>query len=125
MRIRRLLAALALIAAHAAACEDEDDEDAESSEGADHCDAPDAPGYADVAIFDTCTMCHASTLVGPDRNGALASVNFDTYEAAADAAAPGLERVQAGAMPPPGSGLTVTQAEVDELERWVHCGTPQ
>ena len=125
MRRLGLFVAIALAGVPTLACDDDDDADDEAaSEGEGDCDAPDAPRYEDVEIFATCTMCHASTLEGDARNGALASVNFDTAEAAMTSAARGLSRVEAGAMPPPSSGLEVTQAEVDELERWVLCGTP-
>ena len=70
-------------------------------------------------------MCHSSTLVGADRDGALPSVNFDTYAAAMASASRGLERVEAGAMPPAGSGLGVSDVEVDVLEQWIVCGTPE
>jgi uncharacterized membrane protein len=126
MRLTGLFVVLAFAAMPTIACEgdDADADDEESSDGAGECDAPDAPRYEDVDIFATCTMCHASTLAGDERNGAISSVNFDTAEAAMMSAAQGLSRVSAGAMPPPSSGLEVTQAEVDELERWVLCGTP-
>lgn len=121
--MRTLLAVLALALP---ACDDGDDAaDEESSAGGPDCDGDDAPGYADVDIFATCTMCHSSTLMGAARNGALVTVNFDTYAAAKASAAKALDRVGAGAMPPPGSGRTVTESEKDELERWVLCGTPE
>jgi uncharacterized membrane protein len=123
--MRRLFTLLAVVAATSSiACDGDEAADEESSDGAGDCDAPDAPRYADLEIFDTCTMCHASTLEGDARNGALLSVDFDTPAAAMMSAARGLERVEAGAMPPPSSGLEVTQAEIDALERWVVCGTP-
>ena len=119
MRPLRLLVVLVLAAV---ACEGDDaGQDASSDDG----ECVDAPAYEDVEIFATCTMCHASTLVGADRNGALVTVNFDTYDAAMTSASRGLERVQAGAMPPPGSGLSVSQAQTEELERWIVCGTPE
>lgn len=117
----RTPALLVVLAFALAACEDAESDDDEDT--SDEC--ADAPGYADVEIFDTCTMCHASTLVGPARNGALETVNFDTYDAAMMSASRGLERVQAGAMPPPGSGLTVTADETDQLAQWVLCGAPE
>ncbi|HET6582929.1 MAG TPA: hypothetical protein VFG69_05775 [Nannocystaceae bacterium] len=121
--MRILLVALALAGA-LPACDDDDGGDMEGSGGPD-CDGDDVPGYADVDIFATCTMCHSSTLSGPDRNGALVTVNFDTYAAAMASAAKALDRVRAGAMPPPSSGLSVTEAQADELERWVLCDTPE
>jgi uncharacterized membrane protein len=116
MRTLGLLVVLALVA-----CEGDDAEEDATDDG----ECADAPRYEDVEIFATCTMCHASTLVGADRNGALATVNFDTYDDATMSAARGLERVEAGAMPPPASGLSVTQVETDELERWLVCGMPE
>ena len=72
--MRTLLAVLALALP---ACDDGDDAaDEESSGGGPDCDGDDVPGYADVDIFATCTMCHSSTLMGADRNGALVTVNF-------------------------------------------------
>jgi uncharacterized membrane protein len=126
MRTFVVLAALALVGA-LPGCDDDDDDatQEESSGGGPDCEGDDVPGYAEVDIFATCTMCHSSTLMGADRNGALDTVNFDTYAAAMASATKAIERVGAGAMPPPDSGLTVTDAEKDELERWVLCGTPE
>ena len=124
MRSRWVLAVLALAAVPILACDDDDEMHGSSSDGAGDCEAADAPRFADIEMFATCTMCHASTLEGDARKGAILSVNFDTAEAAMMSAARGLERVDAGAMPPPSSGLSVTQSEIDELERWVLCGTP-
>ena len=124
--MRTLLVALALVGVLPACADDGDEhEDDDGSGGGPDCEGDDVPGYADVDIFATCTMCHSSTLMGADRNGALVTVNFDTYAAAMTSAAKAVDRVSAGAMPPPSSGLTVTDAEADELERWVLCGTPE
>ncbi len=114
---------LVVLALAADACEDDDGGDDGHGDTSEEC--ADAPGYDDVEIFATCTMCHSSTLTGADRNGALATVNFDTYAAAMTSASRGLERVEAGAMPPPSSGLSVSAQESEQLEQWILCGTPE
>lgn len=121
MRTPVLLVVLALAVMGCEEAEESDEDAQEDTSGA----CAEAPRYDEVEIFSTCTMCHSSTLVGDERGGALPGVDFDTYAAAMASASRGLERVQAGAMPPPTSGVTVAQGEVDALEEWILCGTPE
>jgi len=69
-----------------------------------------------------CTSCHASTLTGYARNGAPASVDFDSYSSAVVWATPARIRVGAGTMPPSGG---LPQAQRDLFAVWVGNGTPQ
>jgi hypothetical protein len=74
------------------------------------------------AILDQyCTRCHSSTSV--DRNGAPATVNLDTYAAAAKAAAAASTAVQTGGMPP--SGARPTEQEQALLKCWVDQGSKE
>jgi uncharacterized membrane protein len=82
----------------------------------------DVPVYADVAAFDKCTMCHSSELSGADRRSSPATINFDTFEGAEMQATLAAQEVKEGAMPPSGSGITLTADEKDELYRWALCG---
>jgi uncharacterized membrane protein len=80
-----------------------------------------APTFAQVAAFQTCVMCHASTKAGADRHSAPMSVNFDT-EAGADAVADrAVLMVKGGLMPPSGSGLALNDTEKQQLYEWVMC----
>jgi len=120
--------ALPLLLALTLGCPSDDTEDDGADDGADSesgSDCADAPAFAEVAIFDKCTMCHSSTLTGAARNGAAVDVNFDTHPAAMASANAAVSAVNNGFMPPAGSGITVTQAEIDALELWAMCGTPQ
>jgi hypothetical protein len=81
----------------------------------------DVPAFADVAAFDKCTMCHSSELMGAERNGAPANANWDVEQVAVDRAEDMAMRVFMGLMPPPGSGITLTQAEEDQLYLWALC----
>jgi uncharacterized membrane protein len=84
-----------------------------------------APKYADVTIFQKCTMCHSSKLSGSARRSAPMEINFDTYAAAEKNASQAVGDVKAGNMPPRGSGVTVTDAEKTQLELWEMCGAMQ
>jgi uncharacterized membrane protein len=79
------------------------------------------PTYAEVDAFDKCTTCHSSSLTGTARNSAPAGANFDT-EAGAEAHDDEIaHEVAEGAMPPPGSNITLTAAEKDEILKWAVC----
>ena len=83
------------------------------------CDA--APGYAEVSAFMKCSMCHSSARPAAERSGAPAAIDFDS-EAAARANARAAQRmVSGGFMPPPGSGITLTNAEKQQLYTWAMC----
>jgi len=79
------------------------------------------PVFEQVSAFDKCANCHASTKLGADRNGAPASVNFDTAAAADAHGDQAVSLVRAGVMPPSASGLSLTQAEREQLYEWVMC----
>lgn len=86
------------------------------------CDAVAPPAFAEVALFETCVLCHASTRTGADRFGAPSGVDYDTYEAAAANAEHGVELVYLGLMPPTSEP---EQGEMDAFYNWGLCGTPQ
>jgi len=72
------------------------------------------------AVFDArCIQCHSTERQGPDRNGAPADVNFNTYEVAAANANRAIVRVQAGTMPPTGGR---PQSERDLFQKWIDQG---
>ncbi|HKP61006.1 MAG TPA: hypothetical protein VJV78_29955 [Polyangiales bacterium] len=79
------------------------------------------PTFTQVSAFAKCAHCHASTRVGAERNGAPASVNFDSAAAADASGDAAVNLVRAGAMPPPSSGLSLSQAEREQLYEWVMC----
>jgi hypothetical protein len=79
------------------------------------------PGYAQVAAFNTCVMCHAASRAAAARHSAPPSVNFDSEAAALNYANEAVTMVMAGAMPPRASGLTLTNAEKQQLYTWAMC----
>lgn len=79
------------------------------------------PKYDDVAAFDKCVTCHSSELSGSARKDAPADVNFDTESAARKNAEKAAEEVNGGAMPPPSSGIKLTNEEKDDLYKWALC----
>ena len=81
--------------------------------------------FAQVAIFKKCTMCHSSTLSGTARRSAPAEINFDVYASTEKYLVAAVGAVKAGDMPPPGSGVTVTDAEKQGLYAWDMCGAPE
>jgi uncharacterized membrane protein len=114
-----MLLVLAGTLGFAVGCKSDDDD--EAGEGMDvDCDK-DVPSYADVKIFDTCTMCHSSKLSGTDRMLAPNNVNFDTESAAMKNALMAVDEVSEGDMPPRDSGLKVTAAEKEALYKWALC----
>jgi hypothetical protein len=67
-----------------------------------------------------CLTCHSST--SENRNGAPATVNFDSYASAYPNAKLANNLVQAGAMPPLSSGLSVSKADHCLVDVWVLQG---
>jgi hypothetical protein len=63
--------------------------------------------------------------VGDARNGATEGVNFDDYDSAAAATERAVLYVFNGVMPPPRSGITVTESEKQQMYQWALCGTPE
>ena len=89
------------------------------------CEMGEIPTYDEVDAFDTCTVCHSSDLMGSARNEAPEEYNFDTYAGAMHEPEEVAHEVFEGAMPPPDSGLMLSEAEKQELYKWALCGTPQ
>jgi len=85
------------------------------------CSSP--PRYGDVAAFKKCTMCHASSLQDAARHQAPPQINFDTYTAADSVASEAMQQVSEGRMPPPASGIKLTDSEKQQLYEWVQCGS--
>jgi uncharacterized membrane protein len=79
------------------------------------------PTFDQVTAFAKCASCHASTKLGADRHAAPASVNFDSAAAADAHGDQAVNLVKAGVMPPPSSGLSLSQAEKEQLYEWVMC----
>ncbi|HET6338086.1 MAG TPA: hypothetical protein VFG30_32915 [Polyangiales bacterium] len=79
------------------------------------------PAYEDVAAFDKCVMCHDSMKAAGQRKSAPINVNFDTQVAADSHALQAVSMVKAGVMPPVSSGLTLTDAEKQQLYTWAMC----
>ena len=103
------------------ACSDDDDDLPEVD-----CDAGPVPTYTEIKtpVFGKCTVCHSSTLTGPQRVDAPADVNFDTYAAAKAEAEEAAEEVNEGEMPPTGFPAP-SAAEQQLLYKWALCGTPE
>jgi hypothetical protein len=80
-----------------------------------------------LVFAPVCMNCHDSSKTGVERNGAPASVNWDTYAAATTGDQPnhGNNRAQAGTMPPALSGLSLTQAQKDLFQEWIDDGWPE
>jgi mono/diheme cytochrome c family protein len=81
----------------------------------------DIPQFADVAALQKCSTCHSSQRNGSARNGAPASVNYDTESAARSKADDAASEVNGGDMPPKGSGVTLSDAEKQALYKWALC----
>jgi uncharacterized membrane protein len=82
------------------------------------------PTYGELAMFDICTMCHSSELVGDERMEAPEDINFDTYEAAVASQLNAIGVVSSGAMPPPGIERPSEEEKRDFLT-WAACDTPR
>jgi uncharacterized membrane protein len=79
------------------------------------------PAFEDVAALKKCVMCHSSALPEATRRGAPESVNFDTESAASARADQASTEVNGGIMPPPSSGITLTDEEKQTLYKWALC----
>ena len=79
------------------------------------------PTFAEVKAFAKCSNCHSTQLREAARHGAPASVDFDSESAAVDKAEEAAALVRAGAMPPPGSGVALSDSEKQDLLRWSEC----
>jgi hypothetical protein len=73
------------------------------------------PQYEDVVAFDKCVTCHDSMKGAGQRKSAPMGVNFDTKAAAESHAMQAVNMVKAGVMPPAPSGLTLSEAEKQQL----------
>jgi hypothetical protein len=103
---------------------DASEEDAGAGPTAD-CDGEHVPSFAEVEIFDKCVGCHGSGVTGPARNAAPISANFDDHDSAAANAESAAQYVFIGFMPPPQTGISVSDAEKRQLYQWALCGTPE
>lgn len=132
-RLRMRLAAVccaALFAGGLLACDSGDDESSASdSDGHHHdelpevdCNASTIPTFAEVAAFDNCTTCHASTLSGGDRAGAPVGIDYDTFADAMSNAEHGVIEVDAGRMP---IGSSLSEGDKQDFYLWALCGTPE
>jgi uncharacterized membrane protein len=79
------------------------------------------PSYDDVTAFTKCVACHDSKKTGAARVKAPANINFDTAEAALASADKAVSEVMKGDMPPRDSGVTLTDAERQQLYEWAMC----
>lgn len=87
------------------------------------CSTATVPTYSQLAIWSTCTDCHAKTASGGARQGAPSDVNFDTYQAATASAEKAAATVNGGSMPP-GNERQPTTDQKTALYAWALCGTP-
>ena len=84
------------------------------------------PRFDEVDAFsEVCTRCHASSLSGAQRHNAPSKINFDDYESAKPYAQKAAAEVYWGNMPPSGSGVVLTNDQIDPLLEWAMCGTPE
>jgi cytochrome c5 len=84
------------------------------------------PKFSEVTAFqNVCTNCHVSTKTGAARNGAPADINFDQYASAFSHAEQAAIEVNVSAMPPEGSGYSLTAEQKTTLFDWAMCGAPQ
>jgi len=79
------------------------------------------PTFGEVTAFTKCTTCHSSSKSGAQRANAPAGVNFDTEAAANAKAEEAASEVNKGDMPPRASGVTLTDAEKQQLYAWALC----
>lgn len=89
------------------------------------CKSSAVPGYANVAAFKKCTMCHSTALSSGARNQAPPELNFNTYEGASSVSNEIALQVSEGRMPPPASGIKLSEAEKQQLLQWADCGAPR
>lgn len=76
-------------------------------------------------FFDNfCVECHDSAKSGADRNGATASINFDTLELVKTSISAAKRRAgDATSMPPASAMMTPASQERADLVEWADCGT--
>ncbi|MEZ4320840.1 MAG: hypothetical protein R3F61_25410 [Myxococcota bacterium] len=81
--------------------------------------------WADVEPVFTpnCARCHASTLTGPDRNGATVGVDFDAPETARNGAFLTWSQIYTEKMPKTGDLLSTDDALL--IWEWLSCGGPE
>jgi hypothetical protein len=84
-------------------------------------------GIREQVFATNCLACHSSDKVGPDRNGAPANVNWDTYEAAQPNAEQAIVRaVEEESMPPDGSGIPkLNEEQKAAMLAWQEAGFPR
>jgi len=115
----------ACLALCALACGSDGDGDGDGDGDAAACDGT-VPSFDEVTAFaQVCTNCHDSSLSAGARNGAPAGYDFDQYDSARDEAEDIAEEVDEGAMPPAGSGYTLSAAQKSQVIRWAECGAPE
>src|SRR5687768_5264154 len=107
--------ALLAAAAPIAACGGDDD----GGGGGVDCTSTPVPTFSQVSAFSqVCTECHSTENVDDERNGAPLGINFDDITSAREHAAHAAEEVEEGHMPPPGSGLSITDEQREQIVRW-------
>jgi uncharacterized membrane protein len=116
-----MLLALVGTLGFAVGCKSGDDDEENEGNTPDVDCSGDVPAYADVKIFNTCSMCHSSKLSGADRMEAPKDINFDTEAGAEAHAMKAVSEVNGGDMPPADSGLKVTADEKAALYKWALC----
>jgi uncharacterized membrane protein len=79
------------------------------------------PSYEQVTVMTKCETCHSSSKTGVQRANAPADVNFDTQAAAEAHAEEAASEVNKGDMPPPSTGITLSDAEKQQLYQWALC----
>jgi len=80
---------------------------------------PDQVTYGEniqTLIEQNCTMCHAQSIQGADRQGAPVGVDLDTFQRAVEWAERSNIRIQAGTMPPAG-GLSSYERSL--FQKWI------
>ncbi|HKP63911.1 MAG TPA: hypothetical protein VJV78_44560 [Polyangiales bacterium] len=80
-----------------------------------------APAFAQVTAFEKCSNCHSTQLSAAARHGAPIGVDFDSESAAVNKSEEAAALVRSGAMPPPGSGVSLSESEKQALLRWSEC----
>lgn len=122
-----VIASALAIASLGAGCKSTDEDNGQSSlselMAQVDCATGPVPTYNEVAIFTKCAACHSSQLMGPARREAPPDINFDSFDGADAHATKAATEAYEGAMPPAGSGITVTEEEKQQLYRWSLCGS--
>ena len=79
------------------------------------------PTFAQVTGLTKCAACHDSNKTGAARQKAPGDIDFDTQAGAEAHAEKAASEVNTGAMPPASSGITLTDAEKQQLYAWALC----